>query len=82
MSWLVKQGPLGNVHVIPAEQQGTVAEHEAAVGCWCEPRRADPDAPDLLGNDVYLHRRTHDHGHRYTASEEPAAVPAPEEERG
>jgi hypothetical protein len=68
--WLVEPGPLGNVHVIPAEQQGTEAEHEVTVGCWCEPQRADPELPDLMGKDVYLHRRTHDHAHRYTDDEQ------------
>jgi len=67
--WLVVEGPLRNVHVIPNEQQGTDAEHEPSVGCWCDPRRADPDSLDLMGGDVFLHRRTHDHGHRYTDDE-------------
>jgi len=77
--WLVEQGPLGNAHVIPAEQQGTEAEHELSVGCWCGPRRADPNEPDLMGGDVYLHRRTHDHGHDYRDGEEPGAA-APHED--
>lgn len=66
--WLVERGPLDKVHVIPADQQGTDADHETSVGCWCGPRRADPDLADLMGN-VYLHRRTHDHDHHYRDDE-------------
>lgn len=69
IGWLVLQGPLRNQHVIPAEQQGTEAHHDPEVGCWCEPRRAYPEEPDPMGADVYLHRRSHDHGHRYADEE-------------
>jgi len=48
-------------HVIPAEQV-----HRPNVACWCQPSY---EASDFLGPRLWLHRRSHDHGHRYTDAE-------------
>ena len=48
-------------HVIPVGQ-----EHQPNVACWCQPSF---EASDFLGPRVWLHRRSHDHGHRYRDDE-------------
>ncbi len=56
-----REGP-SDMHVIPLGQ-----EHEAGPACWCQPivSWADP----ANGARIWLHRRTHDHGHHYRDDE-------------
>jgi hypothetical protein len=51
-----------DLHVVPADQ-----EHESDPSCWCGPITETEDV--ATGARVWLHRRSHDHGHHYTDEE-------------
>jgi len=62
--WRVEivEEPVGaEAHVVPAEQ-----DHRLSLSCWCLPALAESE---LLASRVWLHRRTHDHPHRYRDDE-------------